>query len=206
MAGVDPQRLTTWDTIHAAGHVSIRWLRTPHDLAVLFVADCLLQLWDAQMAPVAVTGDKRLGRSRMLNDDRFKAVCTALEEASPKQIANAIRAYASHCRTNPERLKNPHMRLTFDRFLVKALETWLAAGQQLVQRDQAVQARVADTVQAGEFMARWASIPNADQRRMLMLAIEQLDRKRARYTPTTSDPLVRERLLHLMEADPCNVN
>lgn len=201
LAGVKLGFLSVWSATRAVGHVSASLLYR-QGTARLFVADRLLSLWGVETNAVSVTGDKRLGAPHLLNDARFKAVCSALDEyPNPHRIANAIRAYAAHCRTNAERIKNPSMRLTFDRFLSKGLETWILVGDKLDAANAAGKAKVADANEHAAFLSRWSKLDNADQRRLMMDAVRQLDQSRTRYgAASTSDPVVRGRLLKLMEA------
>lgn len=198
LSGVNPDHLARWSAARAAGHVSQHKIEQ-HGTARLFVADAMLQLWSAEMNPIALAGHKRgLGNARLLNDDRFEAVCRSLDEYTPVQIANAIRAYGRVCRTDPERQKKPHMRKTFEGFLCDVLEVWVAAGEQLAQSSQAAAARVDDTRQHGVFITAWSALTPDTQRSIRMQAIANLDQRGERYTPVTSDPAMRAELMRIM--------
>jgi hypothetical protein len=198
LSGVNPDRLARWNAARAAGHVSQHKIEQ-HGTARLFVADAMLQLWSAEMSPVAVAGNKRgLGNARLLNDDRFEAVCRSLDEYTPAQIANAIRAYGRVCRTDPERQKKPHMRKTFEGFLNDVLEVWVTAGEQLARSNHAAAARVDDTREHRAFIAAWSALAPDVQRSIQMQAIANLDQRGERYTPVTSDPAMRAELMRIM--------
>jgi hypothetical protein len=192
LAGVDARHLAAFDPDRAAGHVSPSLLHR-HGTARLFVADALLTLWGQSMTPVA--GDKRLGCPHLLNDPRFRAVMSALEEYSPRQIAAAIRAYAAHCRENRERQANPWMRKTFEAFLKDVLETWVTVGNKDTARADREQQQVADLREHRDFLAAWSQLPPDRQTALLRQAGSTF----SGTNPTTSNPAFRAVLQKLME-------
>jgi hypothetical protein len=192
LANVAPKHFDAFDPARVARHLAPGLVKM-HGQAKLFIADSLLKVWADSFTPI--TGDKRLGRPHLLNRDRFLAVVFALEEYSPKQIAGAVRAYARHCRENPERKKKPEMRKTFEAFLKDILETWAAVENQQAASVNREQQQVADLREHREFMTSWSQLSPARQTQLLRQAGSTF----TGANPTTSNPAFRAVLQKLMQ-------
>lgn len=182
LAGVAPEFLHAFDLAKASSHIS-GYNRRNYSAAQIFVGDALVKLWGRLM-----------GGAHLLTDARIALVVKALAEYSPKQIADAIRAYAQHCRTDVDRLKKPFMRKTFERLLADGLETWIVVGSAAVAGAANDQRKCDELREHNEFLAVWLKLPDAEQSRLLRQAGSQF----SGVNPTTSNPAFRRVLRSLM--------
>lgn len=177
------------------GHAGRRiapWLLKQQGTARLAVAQWLGEGWH-----------KLFGDCRVINTERFAAVCRCLDNGlTPREIAWAIAAYHKDCTTAPGRIKTPTMRRSFLSFLQDAVETWAAVGADLRARTHGTTARRAREVRTDAILARFRALPHEEQYRLQMQAFAKLDAAGVDYKSVLNDPHVSSVLETLLSERP----